>query len=262
MPSSPNGPCRTGSTTSTAPSASAGSESASTGSVSETVPFEQTVTRRRPFERPAAVAADRDRASPRSAPGRAPPATERADASEISCSLERPPASTATRIRLTAAGRVSWSAEAARRGGAASKRPTTITHRRPLLGFRAARRILREHDPVAELGRRRLLDHLAPRSPTSSSWRACSDRRLARHVRDLRRRRALRDLERDHVEPFAAAAFRRPGSGRRRSPPRRRRRRPPRATAKPAALQLRLGGLVRPSRRRSARRPASGPSRR
>ena len=34
VPSSPNGPCRTGSTTSTAPSASAGFESASTGSVS------------------------------------------------------------------------------------------------------------------------------------------------------------------------------------------------------------------------------------
>ena len=38
VPSSPKGPCRTGSTTSTAPSASAGFESASTGSVSDTLP--------------------------------------------------------------------------------------------------------------------------------------------------------------------------------------------------------------------------------
>ena len=36
VPSSPNGPCRTGSTTSTEPSTCAGLESASTGSVSAT----------------------------------------------------------------------------------------------------------------------------------------------------------------------------------------------------------------------------------
>ncbi len=34
VPSSPNGPCRTGSTTSTAPSVAAGAESATTGNVS------------------------------------------------------------------------------------------------------------------------------------------------------------------------------------------------------------------------------------
>ena len=63
VPSSPNGPCRTGRTTSTEPIAAAGFESASTGSFScyrNTFSLEHALLAR-PSERPAAVAADRDR---------------------------------------------------------------------------------------------------------------------------------------------------------------------------------------------------------
>ena len=129
VPSSPNGPCRTGKTTS-APSRPPPGVSA-TGSPSH-------ATRRRAPTRPR-----RTSCPPRSSPAR----TDAADASETSCSEERPPPSTATRrgvIRPPRPASSAWSAVRRRLRQPADEDP----HRRALLHLRAGRRVLVEHDPV------------------------------------------------------------------------------------------------------------------
>ena len=134
VPSSPNGPCRTGSTTSTEPSAAAGFESASTGSVSRTGTCLVTALLLGPSERPAAVAADRDRASSRSAPDRAPPAR---NGPRRARSRARSSARRRRRRRgcalLTESGSWSWSrraAPAAARSGRRRSPPTCPARRR------------------------------------------------------------------------------------------------------------------------------------
>ena len=129
------GPCSTGRTTSTAPSASAGFESASTGSVSAIPPCNRlslgASSAQRP-SRPIAIVVVSYRS------GSSAASTERADASEISCSLERPPATTATRNAASA-----HSSRAAARSGRRRSRPSC-----------PARRRCRPRDPVRARGRR------------------------------------------------------------------------------------------------------------
>ena len=107
MPSSPKGPCRIGSADVDAPSAAGEPADGTAGSR----------PRRRHPARAGTLRGGSAQAPSRpisiiwvsSVPGRAPPATERADASEIACSLERPPARTATRRRrVTASWSSSW----------------------------------------------------------------------------------------------------------------------------------------------------------
>ena len=175
VPSSPKGPCSTGRTTSTAPSASAGFESASTGSVSATC-----LARAARYLGPRAPSGRRGRSrssSSRSARGRAPPA---------------PSGPRRARSRARWSGR-----RRRRRRGCAcsrtvvvvsrcgcSKRPTTITTSCP--AWRRCRprgpaRARGRRDP----GRRRSPRPSEPRSRTAPAarWRPP---REARHVRDLR----------------------------------------------------------------------------
>ena len=100
VPSSPNGPWRIGRTTSTGPSG-VGALVRGTGSVAGRRRLRQRPRRAesaptRGRQLPAAVAADADRRH-LVALGSSAAATDAAEASEISCSLDRPPASTATR---------------------------------------------------------------------------------------------------------------------------------------------------------------------
>ena len=78
----------------------------------------------------------------RIAPGSSAATTERADASEISCSLERPPASTATRTRRFTES--SWS----RPSSSPTKRPTKRVMIAFGVGLRPADRVLCGHDSV------------------------------------------------------------------------------------------------------------------
>ncbi len=96
VPSSPNGPCSTGKTTSTPPSV-AGTCEVGTGSVSAVDRVSRSSSGRDPepsSQRPSR-AISTVTVSKRA--GSSASSTERAEASEMSCSLERPPMTTATR---------------------------------------------------------------------------------------------------------------------------------------------------------------------
>ena len=155
VPSSPNGPCRIGSTTSTLPRV-AGAFAAGTGRVSATEPSAPEPSSHCPSRPIATVAISY-------CSGSSPSSTARADASEISCSLERPPARTATRTR-----RFTGRPHAA----CAAHVPASVNVRPAKLGAERAR----------SSGR--------PRAPRRGSW-APSGCELADHDRH---RRALRRL--------------------------------------------------------------------
>ena len=266
VPSSPNGPCSTGKTTSTPPSARghrAVGQPARASSPRAGLELGCVAPR---AERPAPVAVDLDRRRRRSRAGSSAGDAARPTRRETSCSLERPPESTATR-RLTAArgggvgdvgrrrrGRSSWRSVRGRVSAAAHELADGERHRRPLLD-RPAGRVLREHEAVlARVGDVRVTT--VDLKPASSQRRS---RVGERHARDVgtRRRRALRDaspstFERCTLRPAG-------GSCATRCPFASFESASTRATVKPAPWSA-LAALRRTAgRRRSAPPPASAP---
>src|SRR4051812_40165681 len=185
VPSSPNGPWRMGSTTSTSPSVSGTDPLTGTGSVSATLPSPScnlllAGSAQRP-SRPISTCATSYRSASSAS------TTDRADASEISCSLERPPMSTATRIRSRLTGRLPADlvalvpADEDRHVGAGLDRG-------------AARRILVGDEPVQAriVGVDTLRVSLEARVPELPLRGVLV---LARHVRHGHGRRPRRDLQ-------------------------------------------------------------------
>ena len=168
VPSSPNGPWRIGRTTSTTPSVSSVPLSAGTGSVSAG-------PSRFSYQlggSPAPAPSGRRGRSPISAisyrSGSRAAATERADAREISCSLERPPARMATRRRRAGLTRVVVVV-----GGGGRRRvlPDHDRHRRALRRLGVAGRVLGLDDVVlARVGH----DAYCWLTWKPAAWRSCS----------------------------------------------------------------------------------------
>ena len=195
VPSSPNGPCRTGRTTSTAAERLGGLRVGERPAASPRRAVRQ-VSATVCCSAPRAPSGRRGRSrssSPRSAPGRAPRAP-----SGPTRARSRARSSGRPRARRRGAGSASRRRRGRRRwlGRRRSKRPTTITTVVP--GSAPCRpRILREDDA------RRARSVASPRPTCDVEARASQLRArvgvgLARDVGDLRGLRALRDLERDH----------------------------------------------------------------
>ena len=174
MPSSPNGPCRIGSTTSTSPRVAGTPPAAGTGSVSAT-----DAGARARAELPAAVAADLD--------------GDGVVASGIERGEHRPAGGDRDLVLARAPAEEDGDADASAHG---VNWPTTIVTSEPCGASSPPGRILADHETVETrvVGR---LAHDVDREAGGLERRDGVRLRLVQHVRDGLVDRALRDAERD-----------------------------------------------------------------
>ena len=267
VPSSPNGPCRIGSTTSTAPSARAGAESASTGRRLGDGP--DTLSPARPVLARGRAPSGRPRgrsrpSSPRSGRDRAPRATPaRTRARSRARSSARPRSGRRAACRLTASsssvrvgGGSIGSSSSARRDEPADDERDHLAR----LELGAARRILRDDEAVE----RRILGVLAhdPR-PEAATFQSAP--RLTPRPGSSRRARSRSAApRRPAASPSSPSrpASRRPGTWPTTMPAGSSDSTSSRATREADALERRLGRRVRLADHIRHRRPASAPWRR
>ena len=195
VPSSPNGPCRIGSTTSTSSGEAATSSVPSwraAGTIGLDAPGSSAAapaagSSHRP-SRPISIGTTSNRA------GSSAATTEAAEAREMSCSDERPPDRTATRTR---------------RCVTAPSRPTVIVTVEPFATFSPGRRIGRLDDAVL----RRVGHRRRPATATLKPWSWSALRGvglgLAGDVGHGHRRRAGRDRRSSPASPCPPACWRR-----------------------------------------------------